>query len=131
MKIKDNRIQGGPTLIEPVMAMAFIVLIIVGLFTFYFAATDAKKVNKLSHEVDVSFQKMVIGENKENYVIKKVESSEFCSALITKQKDWWSSIEVENKLVDTSKKIEIYKACLLDQDEINIKFSNPILKKEL
>lgn len=131
MKIKDKRISGEMTvnLLEPLMVIAM--MISVGLLTLYSTVMDTQKINKISNEVDIFFKQIVVGEIKDNYLVKKVNSSEFCSALIMKQKDWWNSIEVENKLVDTSKKVEIYKACLLDKDEINIKFSNPILKKPL
>lgn len=115
-------------LFTPIMSILMTIFIVSGIFSYYNTSKQANKFNELNNEVNIFFQKIVIGEIKDKYIIKKVESTNICMALINKQKKWWKVIEIENKLVDVSKMSEIYKSCSLKNDEINIKFSKPILE---
>lgn len=130
MKFKDKKVSGEfmVDLFTPIMSILMTIFIVSGIFSYYNTAKQANKFNELNNEVDIFFQKIVIGEIKDKYIIKKVESTNICMALINKQKKWWKVIEIENKLVDISKMSEIHKSCSVKHDEINIKFSNPILE---
>lgn len=130
MKFKDKKVSGEfmVDLFTPIMSILMTIFIVSGIFSYYNTSKQANKFNELNNEVNIFFQKIVIGEIKDKYIIKKVESTNICMALINKQKKWWKVIEIENKLVDVSKMSEIYKSCSLKNDEINIKFSKPILE---
>lgn len=74
MKFKDKKVSGEfmVDLFTPIMSILMTILILSGIFSYYNASKQANKFNELNNEVNIFFQKIVIGEIKDKYIIKKL-----------------------------------------------------------